>query len=264
MKIILAQKTKLQMNGATTTNKAVFKMTKLQKFSVIFSITIMSTISLSSVYAGDGYIAEDDANNKVENTVENPSNVNDKPDNSNDNPNNETFQENKKIEPPPANNENHENKIDPPKENITTNNENDEDEDFYDEDKTKVPIDTGIIGDINGDSELNAVDLVILQKYLKGDAFDVNETVADINGDGTVSNFDVYALLNLIKAEKKGTGDVNNDGKVNVYDVQTLTAYLANPNNTPINSGNSDLNGDGRISTDDLKILRKVISELQQ
>ena len=102
-----------------------------------------------------------------------------------------------------------------------------------------------------------------MQKYLSGDVFEINENAADINGDGNISKFDVFALLNLIKAEKKGTGDVNNDGKVDIYDVQALTEYLANPS-TYINVDNADLTGDGRISTDDLKILKSVISALQQ
>ena len=150
-----------------------------------------------------------------------------------------------------------ENPITPPQNNPPVTNEN----------NFEAPVNSGILGDINNDGELNAVDLIVLQKYLKGDVFEINEineTAADINGDGTISLFDVHALLNLIKAEKKGTGDINNDGKVNLYDVQTLTTYLANPQNIPINSNNADLNGDGKISTDDLKILRKVIDALQE
>lgn len=149
-------------------------------------------------------------------------------------------------------NENH---IEPPQNNPPpVNNEN----------NFERPANTDLLGDINNDGELNALDLVVLQKYLNGDVFEINETASDINGDGTISMFDVYALLNLIKSEKKGTGDVNDNGKVDIYDVQTLTAYLANPQNTPINSNNADLNGDGKISTDDLKILRKVIAALQE
>lgn len=173
----------------------------------------------------------------------------------------ETLQGENHIDPPkdnpPVENPNpNENSIPvaPPQNNPPVNNEN----------NSEPSAGTGILGDINNDGELNAVDLVILQKYLKGNVFEINETASDINGDGTISMFDVYALLNMIKAEKKGTGDVNNDGKVNIFDVQTLTAYLADSQNTPINSGNADLNGDGRISTDDLKILRKVIAALQE
>ena len=226
-------------------------MKTLQKFWAIFFIGIMSTFPLASVYAGGDYSSEDTA---------------EKPDNFSETPDNNNHSEENKIEPPPVVNVNPENNFETPKEIPAPENENfnEPEEVEISEENISVQIDTGIIGDINGDNELNAVDLVVLQKYLNGDSFEVNETAADINGDGTVSMFDVHALLNLIKAENKGTGDVNNDGKINIYDVQTLTAYLANPKVTPINSGNADLNGDSRISTDDLKILRKVISELQK
>lgn len=230
-------------------------MSHLKKFLAILFIGLI--VYQPTIYAGDGYTGEEATESETATEQQN------KPaENPNDNKKNSD--DDKKIEPPSANIENP--NVNNENSNVNQGNENYEDEDFYYEDETKseVLIDTGIIGDVNGDNELNAVDLVILQKYLKGDTFEINENAADINGDGTVSMFDVYALLNLIKSENKGTGDINNDGKVNIYDAQTLTAYLANPQNTPINSGNADLNGDGRISTDDLKILRKVIFELQQ
>ena len=224
-----------------------------QKFSVIFFIGAM-TIFLPSVNAaGDFNEGETPLNDAIKPP---PMNIKDTPKDKNSG-NNENSGEQKK---PDDNKTSDENKIAtaPPKDTQNTQREN-----FNDEEDFEENVNSGVLGDINNDGELNAIDLVVLQKYLKGDAWEINETEADINGDGTISNFDIFALLNLIKAEKKGTGDVNNDGKVDIYDVHALTAYLANPN-TQINTSNADLTGDGKIGTDDLKILKGVISELQQ
>lgn len=238
-----------------------------QKICTAFFVIVTSIGFISSVYAGSDF----DESNSTEPgniVIETPENVNNNADNEDFSPNNNDFDMSDNNNNESENNSEHTNEIlilpneNPNTQNENLNNSNEDDEDFTENEN--VSLDTGIVGDINGDRELNAVDLVVLQKYLKGNVFEINENAADINGDGTVSMFDVHALLNLIKAEKKGTGDVNTDGKVDIYDVQSLTAYLANPKNTPINSGNADLNGDSRISTDDLKILKKVIEALRQ
>lgn len=239
-------------------------MKKWQKISAAIFFTAM-LLNFAPVSAGDGYTVSDSQNNISDGSKDKDEEIFE-----------ESFGELDEVSndelPPPENNipipnindtnkkfENHND--DSAEENFNPP-ESEDDEIYSDEDEDTVH-DTGIIGDVNGDNQLNAVDLVILQKYLKGNVFYISESAADINGDGTISAFDVHALLNLIKAENKGTGDVNNDGKVDIYDVQSLTNYLADKN-TPINSGNADLNGDGKISTEDLKILREVISALQQ
>ena len=231
-----------------------------QKFSAIFFIGAM-TIFLPSVNA---YTEMGSGETPPSENIKPPTSGNNKLPPINDGAKDKNPGDKKN----PGNNENsdgnknpdkNKNPTEPPKNIQTIPSENlpEEEPDFED------TVDSGVLGDINNDGELNAVDLVVLQKYLKGDAFEINETAADINGDGTISKFDVFALLNLIKAEKKGTGDVNNDGKVDIYDVHALTEYLANPS-TKINISNADLTGDGRIGTDDLKILKAVISELQR
>ncbi len=225
-----------------------------QKFSAIFFIGAM-TIFLPSVNA---YTEMGSGETPPSETIKPPASGNNKIPPINDGAKDKNPGDKKNPDDNKAPDEN-KNPTEPPKNIQTVPSENlpEEESDF------ESPIDSGVLGDINNDGELNAVDLVVLQKYLKGDAFEINETAADINGDGTISKFDVFALLNLIKAEKKGTGDVNNDGKVDIYDVHALTEYLANPS-TKINISNADLTGDGRIGTDDLKILKAVISELQQ
>ena len=263
-------------------------MKKFQKFFTAFFVVATSTIFIPTVYAG-GDFSDSNAANAGNISIQvpvNSGNTSDSSKNSDKTKNKKIKGDNKPNSPKDDNNESEEDfdspnenfnppeeipnlpnkNLNPPKDETKEsdedlNNADEDDEDFTENEN--ISLDTGVTGDINGDSELNAVDLVVLQKYLQGKVFEINENEADIDGDGNISKFDVYALLNLIKAENKGTGDVNNDGKVDIYDVQTLTAYLANSSNN-INSKNADLNGDGRISKDDLKILKKVISALQQ
>lgn len=264
-----------------------------QKIFTTFFIVATSTIFNPVVYAGGDFDSSNPPNqgnisiqtpitpinNPNSNSNNNNSNNNKKNKPHNKNEDDEEFQENSdEFDISTDDNNNSENNSNPQHivpilqnensnhsdENLNNHDDNlnnSNDDDFTEDEK--VSLDTGVIGDINGDRELNAIDLVVLQKYLKSEVFEINEKAADIDGDGNISKFDVYALLNLIKAEKKGTGDVNNDGKVDIYDVQSLTAYLADPSKG-INSKNADLNGDGRISKDDLKILKGVISALRQ
>lgn len=230
-----------------------------QRFLIIFSVSVTTTFFSPSVNAGGDYGSSEPPPEETIN--EPPIKFDESSKDKNSGEKNPPI-ENENPAPPPANNPNViiENKNpELPADNPSVRNEI-----FHEEENNfGHTIDTGVIGDINNDGELNAIDLVVLQKYLSGDVFEINENAADINGDGNISKFDVFALLNLIKAEKKGTGDVNNDGKVDIYDVQALTEYLAKPS-TYINIDNADLTGDGRISTDDLKILKSVISALQQ
>lgn len=114
------------------------------------------------------------------------------------------------------------------------------------------------IGDVNNDGTLDALDCALLQEFIQGKQDAINKDKADFNGDGQISMFDVYALLNLIKSEGKGSGDVNGDGKINNYDIQAITAYMANQT-TAVNRQNADLNGDGEINGKDLTILREVV-----
>ena len=115
------------------------------------------------------------------------------------------------------------------------------------------------LGDINDDGSIDAIDIALLQKYLRNKSTPINLDNADLNGDEYISMLDVNVLLNLVKAAGKGTGDVDGDGKIDSRDVQTLTAYLARQTVT-LNPANADLNGDGAIDELDLKILEEVIA----
>lgn len=120
-----------------------------------------------------------------------------------------------------------------------------------------------VAGDVNGDGELNALDCVILQKYIGQDFQFMDSRRGDVNGDGVISLLDVHALVNLIKSEGKGTGDVNGDGKIDSYDVQELTNYMAGQT-ASVNRKNADLNGDGEIDGKDLDMLREVMKVRNQ
>ena len=74
--------------------------------------------------------------------------------------------------------------------------------DAYDWDNKPVEITTTaaviavsgfIYGDVNGDKEVNGMDLIVLRQYLVGDVESVSDG-ADVNGDGSIDGIDVNEL----------------------------------------------------------------------
>lgn len=55
-----------------------------------------------------------------------------------------------------------------------------------------------ILGDLNDDGKVNAMDLIILRKYIAGLINDLDASFADINGDGKVGAADLIFLRKLI------------------------------------------------------------------
>lgn len=55
-----------------------------------------------------------------------------------------------------------------------------------------------ILGDLNDDGKVNAMDLIILRKYIAGLITDLDASFADINGDGKVGATDLIILRKLI------------------------------------------------------------------
>ena len=54
-------------------------------------------------------------------------------------------------------------------------------------------------GDVNGDGALNNRDVVVLFRYLSGEAYEgFDVSAADVNGDGTVNNKDITTLFRIV------------------------------------------------------------------
>ncbi|PJI07423.1 MULTISPECIES: glycoside hydrolase family 48 protein [Clostridium] len=56
-----------------------------------------------------------------------------------------------------------------------------------------------VYGDVNGDKQVNVLDVITLKKYLKDDSVKINKTNADINKDGTVNVMDLILLKKMLK-----------------------------------------------------------------
>ena len=64
---------------------------------------------------------------------------------------------------------------------------------------TTVNVVTILLGDVNGDGEVNAADIVVLQNYLSDQkTVDVDESAADADGDGSITDGDVLAIVAII------------------------------------------------------------------
>ena len=64
---------------------------------------------------------------------------------------------------------------------------------------TTVNVVTTLLGDVNGDGEVNAADIVVLQNYLSGQqTADFDEAAADADGNGSITAADVPAIVAII------------------------------------------------------------------
>ena len=64
---------------------------------------------------------------------------------------------------------------------------------------TTVNVVTTLLGDVNGDGEVNAADIVVLQNYLSGrQTTGIDEFAADADGDGNITVADVPAIVAII------------------------------------------------------------------
>ena len=62
-----------------------------------------------------------------------------------------------------------------------------------------VNVVTILLGDVNGDGEVNAADIVVLQNYLSDrQATVIDESAADADGDGSITDGDVLAIVAII------------------------------------------------------------------
>lgn len=68
-----------------------------------------------------------------------------------------------------------------------------------------VPVYT-VVGDMDGNSQLNAIDLILLQKAVLGVPFQYNEKSADMNKDGKINIKDLVALKEELSKPDEGGG----------------------------------------------------------
>ena len=59
-------------------------------------------------------------------------------------------------------------------------------------------IETGILGDLNGDSLVDNKDVILLYRHIAGWEQDINDKMLDLNGDGYVNNSDASHLMNYV------------------------------------------------------------------
>ena len=70
--------------------------------------------------------------------------------------------------------------------------------------KTTIEINEGALGDVDGDGDINVVDVTALVNLVvgSGDTSNYKRNAADINGDGIINVVDVTALINIILSNR--------------------------------------------------------------
>ena len=80
-------------------------------------------------------------------------------------------------------------------------------ESVFDENLVDVPADVfdatisvedGMLGDINGDGEVNNKDIALLMQHINGWNVEIDLTVADVKFDGKINNKDIVILTRYI------------------------------------------------------------------
>ena len=64
-----------------------------------------------------------------------------------------------------------------------------------------VTVSSRIAGDVNGDGEVNILDLIRLRKYLMSAAQDIQSANADVTGDGVVDNKDLVRMRKYLAGD---------------------------------------------------------------
>lgn len=143
--------------------------------------------------------------------------------------------------------------------------------------KTIPKIETNImIGDINSDGSVDAVDAQLIMNYLNANESLSNyqKLTADVNGDRTLDKDDATLLSQHINGETVEShigelinlsalaGDVNRDGHTNISDATYIQFTIAGfVELTELDSIISDLNGDGKVNIEDVTELQKYLAK---
>jgi hypothetical protein len=128
------------------------------------------------------------------------------------------------------------------------------------------------IGDIDGNNNVNSIDLGFLRKFLLGQVTLTNlqRISADINKDGNVNAIDYAQLYNcLSKGAVYNTigslqfiiyGDVNNDGNVDFSDYDLVNNYLSDGATlSAVQMVATDVDGNGTVDSGDCDYIKSYI-----
>lgn len=114
-------------------------------------------------------------------------------------------------------------------------------------------------GDLNGDRQVNAADVVKLRALVRAGTHTDEELAAgDLNEDSKLDGEDVALLLQQLGILR---GDASGDGKVNALDVMTIRKALLTDDVTEAKLAAGDLDGDGVLKALDIMLLRKMLME---
>ena len=118
-------------------------------------------------------------------------------------------------------------------------------------------------GDINKDGVVDISDYQALSNHLSyPSVYICDEDVADIDGDGMITESDLYILKTRLEADGSlnyQKGDANKDGQLDEADVTYIERYLAGWEGYG-KPEYGDINGDGVVNGADLDLLKSQIN----
>jgi len=116
-------------------------------------------------------------------------------------------------------------------------------------------------GDINGDGNVNGLDIELFAEVITGVETDpIMMAAADLDGNGTLDDDDLFLMLSplvyesLGSPELRGSGDANGDGRVNGEDIAAFVSLILNgTGGVPLRAEwGADMNQDTFVTIDDL------------
>jgi hypothetical protein len=116
-------------------------------------------------------------------------------------------------------------------------------------------------GDINGDGNVNGLDIELFAEVVTGVETDpIMMAAADLDGNGTLDDDDLFLMLSplvydaLGSPELRGSGDANGDGRVNGEDIAAFVSLILNgTGGVPLRAEwGADMNQDTFVTIDDL------------
>ena len=112
-------------------------------------------------------------------------------------------------------------------------------------------------GDVNGDGKVTQADVYTLDQYYVGNTKDINMDNADMNDDGKISLIDIDKVQNLVNELNPDMGDVNDDGVIDQKDAEAIKLYRLGYD-VKINMDKADMNGDGKITISDVSQVQQL------